>query len=144
MNVLIAENDGMQRRLACDAVADLGMNVCAADGGLLALETLAARRNIDLLVTDVSLPVIEGYRLVDMAKIRLPNLKIIYLAADRYEAECKIGRVHGEIIAKPYVCCQLQKAVARAFAATPGAICGMLAQHAHLFAGCSVVAPVLI
>jgi CheY-like chemotaxis protein len=144
MNVLIAEHDGMQRRMACDAVSDLGMNVCAADGGLLALETLAARRNIDLLVTDVSLPVIEGYRLVDMAKIRLPNLRIIYLADDRYVAETKIGRVHGEIIAKPYVCCQLQKAVARAFATTPDAICGVLARHAHLFDGCSASVPVLI
>ncbi len=143
MNVLIAEHDGMQRRLACDAVSGLGMSVCSADGGLLALETLASRRNIDLLVTGVSLPVIEGYRLVDMAKVRLPHLKVIYLADDRYEAECKMGRVHGEIIAKPFVGCQLQKAVARAFATTPGAICGLLAEHAHLFIGCAASVPVL-
>ncbi len=52
-----------------------------ADSGEAALEVInSARQTIDLLITDVVMPKMDGSTLTKQVRIRLPTLKVIYIS----------------------------------------------------------------
>jgi CheY-like chemotaxis protein len=61
--------------------------VVEAAGGLQALGTLAVDTLIDLLVTDLSMPGIDGFTLIDEARRLRPGLPAMVLTGFAAEAE---------------------------------------------------------
>jgi CheY-like chemotaxis protein len=66
----------------------------------LALQHLESERPIDLLVTDIVMPQrVNGLALGRMARLRRPNIKIIYLTA--YDIPNISNEALGPILRKP-------------------------------------------
>jgi signal transduction histidine kinase len=77
--VLVVEDDEVVRRLILDVLADLGFDVIEALDGKAGLDSLLSDARIDLLITDVGLPKLNGRQMVDLAKERRPRLRTLFI-----------------------------------------------------------------
>ena len=59
---------------------DLGCEVITATGGTDALEKLSTNPRIEILITDINMPGMDGYELAERAKRMRERLKIIVLS----------------------------------------------------------------
>jgi signal transduction histidine kinase len=107
--ILVVEDDSLMRRLAADALHELGYTVFEAESAANALATLDRVADIKLLFTDVVMPDINGRKLADEAVRRRPGLKVIFTTG--YTANAV---VHGGVldqgvnfISKPFTLDQL-------------------------------------
>ena len=91
--ILVVEDDLLMRRLAADALHELGYTVFEADGAADALATLDRVADVKLLFTDVVMPDINGKRLADEAVRRRPGLKVLFTTG--YTANAV---VHGGVL----------------------------------------------
>jgi len=66
------------RQLTVDSLRELGYTVLHADGGAAALQQLDATANIDLLLTDIVMPGMDGRQLAAEATNRHPELRVLY------------------------------------------------------------------
>jgi signal transduction histidine kinase len=107
--VLVVEDDTLMRRLAADALHELGYTVFESDNAADALATLDRISDIKLLFTDVVMPDINGKKLADEAVRRRPNLKVIFTTGYTANAVVHGGVLdHGvNFIAKPFTLDQL-------------------------------------
>jgi CheY-like chemotaxis protein len=103
--VLLVEDDAGVREVAARALRDGGYRVLAASGAGEAME-LAARAPgpVDILVTDVVMPGVNGKALAQELLLRLPSMRVLYVSG---YADDILGR-HGvlepglEFLAKPF------------------------------------------
>lgn len=61
MNILLVDDEAVQRLLIGDILEDQGWNVICAESGVDALEKLASE-TIDLIISDVYMPVMDGLK----------------------------------------------------------------------------------
>lgn len=76
--VLVTEDEPMVRAVVAETLLDAGYTVQEAGDGMEAMETLAAG-SIDLLITDIQMPRMNGYQLAEAAMARWPKLKIMLM-----------------------------------------------------------------
>jgi CheY-like chemotaxis protein len=105
--ILIVDDSGISRKVVqhCLEYSGLkGREFLHADNGISALAVLDTQP-IDLLVTDLSMPVMDGHQLLRVMSSRpeLAGVKVIVstsLASGAWEAELKRFRV-GAVVRKP-------------------------------------------
>lgn len=91
---------------------DLGHRVIEANSGQDALDRLAAEPEIDLLITDQSMPGMSGSELIVAARISRPDLPVIL--ATGYDGPADAD-AHGVTrLSKPFNFAELEAAVAGA------------------------------
>jgi len=78
--ILIVEDDATVRSIISDALKDLGYNVLLAADARPAITLLQSDHPIDLLVSDVVLPHVNGRKLAEMARALRPNLKVLFVS----------------------------------------------------------------
>ncbi len=79
--VLLVEDEKMVRRLAKRILEQQGYGVISADSGAQALQLCAQREGaIDLLLTDVVMPEMNGRELCELLRERLPGLRTLYMS----------------------------------------------------------------
>ena len=79
--VLLVEDEDAVRLFAARALKNKGYAVIEAKNGEKALEAVeAAGRRLDLLITDVMMPAMDGPTLVKAARARFPDLKVIFIS----------------------------------------------------------------
>jgi PAS domain S-box-containing protein len=102
--VLVVEDEAAVRALVVDVLADLGYQPLEAMDGLAGLEILRSSRKIDLLVTDVGLPGLNGRQLADAARVLRPELKVLFVTGYAHNAAVGNGLLEPgmEIITKPF------------------------------------------
>jgi PAS domain S-box-containing protein len=76
--ILVVEDDPSVRLLALDVLTEIGYSPLEAAEAESALALLRSRR-IDLLVTDVGLPGLNGRQLADMAVKMQPHLRVLFM-----------------------------------------------------------------
>ncbi len=77
--ILVVEDEPAVREHSVSLLTDLGYRVLAAGDGEAALRILAQDDAVDLLFTDVGLPGgLTGRQLADAARVRRPELKVVY------------------------------------------------------------------
>ncbi len=113
--VLVVEDDALVRVAAVESLADLGLVAEEAETGRQALGLLAADGDIDLLITDVGLPDMDGHDLAAEALKLRPSLKIIL--ASGYSRPGPKPRSNGDLprdvvhLSKPYEPADLRRAI---------------------------------
>ena len=102
--VLVVEDDASVRMLVIEVLGELGYEAIERASADDALPVLASSRRIDLLVTDVGLPGLNGRQLADIAREHRPALPVLFMtgyaaAAARRTDFLATGM---EMIAKPF------------------------------------------
>jgi two-component system, cell cycle sensor histidine kinase and response regulator CckA len=115
--VLVVEDQEEVRSFAVKALAVRGYSVLQAAEGADAL-TVAQRHcgAIDVLLTDVVLPGMNGRELADRIRIARPAIKVIYTSGYSKDLISYRGVVHDDIsyMPKPYTADQLAAKVRQA------------------------------
>jgi len=79
--VMVVEDNDMVRQLTVDILTRHGYRVLAAAGGAACLELLDVHTGpLDLLVTDVVMPEINGKMLYQQVAQRIPGIKVLYMS----------------------------------------------------------------
>ena len=81
--VLLVDDDSLVLDVAASMLEDIGCEVVTAAGGAEALEKLSIDKRIDILITDVNMPGIDGYALAKYATQTRESLKVIRRESDR-------------------------------------------------------------
>ncbi|HET7881539.1 MAG TPA: ATP-binding protein [Acetobacteraceae bacterium] len=76
---LVVDDDAMVREVLAWQLAALGCRVTQASDGLAALARIDAGEHVDLLVTDYSMPGMNGLMLIEEARRRQPTLPALLL-----------------------------------------------------------------
>jgi two-component system cell cycle sensor histidine kinase/response regulator CckA len=77
--ILFVEDEAMLRAIAVEMLESDGFAVFDAGDGIEALEVLKANPQIGLLVSDVKMPRMDGYALVEAALAFKPDLKVLMM-----------------------------------------------------------------
>jgi PAS domain S-box-containing protein len=102
--VLVVEDEAVVRSLIVDVLDELGYHTIEAVDGPSGLEQLRALPRIDLLVTDVGLPGLNGRQLADAGRLLRPDLKVLFLTGYAHNAAVGNGLLEPgmDIITKPF------------------------------------------
>lgn len=119
--VLVVEDHPMNRTLIEKMLSKLGLQVLVAEHGQEALNLLAAGAEVDIVLTDLQMPVLDGFataaelRRLEAAhpgSRRMPIIALTANAFDETREECmRVGI--DDFLAKPVVMQQLQATMAR-------------------------------
>ena len=101
--VLVVEDELSIRMLVAATIRRLGCQVLEASDGLSALRLLQSREQIDVLVTDVGLPGLDGRQLAEAGRTLRPDLSVLittgYIGAHMEDWQLPPGV---ELIGKPF------------------------------------------
>ncbi|CAI8811277.1 PAS domain S-box protein [Pseudomonas chlororaphis] len=120
--VLVVDDDSLVLTSTTLLLEDLGHQVLCAMSGTQALQRFAEYPAIDLMITDLAMPVMDGGQLASAVRLLRPDLPIILASgyAQRLEGlAAALPRVP-----KPYTQLQLIEALAQAVGQTPGSLKG--------------------
>jgi signal transduction histidine kinase len=102
--VLVVEDDDTVRTLVVEVLGELGYATREAPDGPSGLRILQSEARIDLLVTDVGLPGLNGRQLADQARLARPDLKVLFMTG--YAENAAFGAGHlapgMQMITKPF------------------------------------------
>lgn len=101
--ILIVDDEPALRNLASDILNSQGYSIFCAENGLAALEILK-NNSIDLVLTDMVMPTMDGYQLITEMKKQYPQIKI--LIASGFNDEQSSDNIDSDLIdnqlRKPY------------------------------------------
>lgn len=102
--VLVVEDEPVIREMVVEVLADFGYDLMQASDGLAALAIIESDVALDLLITDVGLPGINGRRLAEKARRQRPALKVLFITG--YAEDATFGQIAteegAEMLPKPF------------------------------------------
>jgi CheY-like chemotaxis protein len=122
--VLIADDEESMRLLVARAVGMDGHDTVTAEDGAEALEILVRENGaFDLLLTDIKMPVMDGFALALTAARDFPDLTILLMTgfADQRERASGLNAIVHDVVTKPFSVADIRNAVASALASRKGA-----------------------
>ncbi len=115
--ILLVEDEDMVRAVAERALTRNGYSVVTAENGEAALEVLEGREDIDLLISDVVMPVMDGPTMVRKVRSERPQMPVIFMsgyAEEQLRKMIDLDNVH--FLPKPFSVQQLAEAARDALA----------------------------
>ncbi|MCE7795671.1 PAS domain-containing protein [Sphingobium sufflavum] len=102
--VLVVEDEAVVRGLIVEVLGELGYRAIEAADGVKGLEILRSDQRIDLLVTDIGLPGLNGRQVADGARIGRPDLKVLFMTGYAENAALASGFLEPgmAMITKPF------------------------------------------
>jgi CheY-like chemotaxis protein len=102
--VLVVEDELAVRELVLDVLGDLGYQALEAVDGPSGLRILQSDARIDLLVTDVGLPGMNGRQVAEAARQHRPDLKVLFITGYAENAAITAGFLAPgmEMMTKPF------------------------------------------
>ena len=102
--VLVVEDEAVVRGLIVEELSELGYVALEAADGPRGLEALQSARRIDLLITDMGLPGLNGRQVADAARAIRPGLKVLFMTGYAENAALASGFLEPgmEMITKPF------------------------------------------
>lgn len=102
--ILVVEDDDSVRMLVVDTLSELGYRVVEAVDGTQALPVIEGKGRIDLLVSDVGLPGLNGRQLAEIAIAARPSLNVLFITgyAAAAAARAEFLAPGMEMITKPF------------------------------------------
>jgi len=102
--VLVVEDEPVVRAVILEMLSEQGYRTLEAVDGRSGLKILRSGKQIDLLVTDVGLPGMNGRQLADQARETRPDLKILFITGYAESVAISEGFLQPgmEMITKPF------------------------------------------
>jgi signal transduction histidine kinase len=103
--VLVVDDEPAVRMLVTETLDELGYTAIEAPDGPSALRILQSSSRIDLLITDVGLPGLNGRQLADAARVTRPGLRVLFMTGYAHNAAISRGGLLDpgmEILTKPF------------------------------------------
>jgi signal transduction histidine kinase len=102
--VLLVEDDSSIQAIILDLLSDLGYRMLKADSGPGGLEILETTPQVDLLITDIGLPGMNGRQLADAARRTRPDIKVLFITGYAETALFEEGKLDKgmQVMAKPF------------------------------------------
>ena len=115
--ILSVDDDEDLRELVGDVLTGAGFRVLSADSAESALLVLESDEPIDLIVTDVVMPGLNGMALARLARRLRPEVRILYSSA--FWPHIVTEPADRDLVRKPYLPKQLIDRVRRSLLAGP-------------------------
>ena len=102
--VMVVEDDPAVRMLVLDLLRELGYQAHEAEDAKTALPLLESGLRVDLLVTDVGLPGMNGRQLAEIGRQYRPGLKVLFITGYAEHAAVRGGFLDSgmQMITKPF------------------------------------------
>lgn len=112
-HVLVVEDDPHVRQLLCQALDENGFPCQSAADANEGLKVLRSAQPVDLLITDVGLPGMNGRQLAEIARSLRPRLPVLFITGYAETAMAREGFLGADmhLICKPFELQQLQARV---------------------------------
>ena len=107
-NILVVDDEPALRDLAKEILSMHGFNVICANNGSHAMDMLKSNK-VSLIISDVIMPVMDGYQLVDQVQNMYPDMKILLTSGftDRRTLDLKEEKKKRKLLYKPYTSVEL-------------------------------------
>jgi signal transduction histidine kinase len=102
--VLIVEDDSAVRQLVCEVLGELGYRYIEAADASSAIPLIHSAQRIDLLISDVGLPGMNGRQLAEIGRQLRPGLKVLFITGYAEHAAVRGGFLDAgmQMITKPF------------------------------------------
>ena len=111
LNILFVEDDTAVREAVARMLTDSGFRVLAATDGYDAVRLLT-ENHVDLLITDIVMPDLDGVELAKQAKGMRPNIKVLFATGYGEKAVAERDAMqHGRVVLKPLRQAELMREV---------------------------------
>jgi hypothetical protein len=101
--VLVVEDEPLLLMIVSETLRDADYTVWEASNAEIALNILKSESDIDLLISDVKMPGMNGYQLVDASLALRPGLKVVLMTGYAQEPIPKNIRDAGiQVLYKPF------------------------------------------
>jgi PAS domain S-box-containing protein len=102
--VLVIEDETVVRGLIVELLRELGYHTLEAIDGPSGLDVLRSKQRIDLLITDIGLPGLNGRQVVDAIRGERPDLKVLFMTGYAENATRSAGFLEPgmAMITKPF------------------------------------------
>ena len=119
--VLLVEDEEFVRAFVDRVLRESGYDVLAAENGEQALELLEGADRVDLVVTDVMMPRMNGRQLSDALLARQPDLRVLFISGYTGDAIADRGLIDSSMafLQKPFTVESLQRKVREVLDAAP-------------------------
>jgi signal transduction histidine kinase/CheY-like chemotaxis protein len=120
-SILLVDDDDLVRTVTAAMLQDLGYTVRDVGGGDAALDVLAHDVPVDILLTDLAMPGMNGTQLATIAKACRPDLSIVFISgyADQIGDTVSPG---GHLIRKPFRADELYRTIEAVIAERQGVL----------------------
>lgn len=109
-NILLVDDDDLVRAVSAAMLRDLGYHVRDVSDGEAALTILAAGAEMDILLTDLVMPDMNGSQLAALAQERREDLSVVFISGYAEQAEFVLPPDH-RLINKPFTVGDLHAAI---------------------------------
>jgi len=113
--LLVVDDDDAVREITTNFLRDAGYRVLEANGGPVALALLQTAEKVDLVVTDLAMPGMDGVELAHALRATRPNLPVVFVTgyADQHDLAGEI------VVQKPFTAVTLNSAMLEALGRRP-------------------------
>jgi signal transduction histidine kinase/ActR/RegA family two-component response regulator len=102
--VLIVDDEADIRMGCVEVLKEAGYTVIEANDGISGLDVLNSDIRIDLLISDIGMPGLNGKEMVDRARLKRPSLPVLYMTG--YAEKSVFGNGHvdegAQLLSKPF------------------------------------------
>ena len=112
LGILVVDDEPALRDLAKEILSMHGFNVICANNGSHAMDMLKSNK-VSLIISDVIMPIMDGYQLVDQVQKKYPEIKILLTSGftDRRTLDQKDEEKKRKLLYKPYTSVELLRRV---------------------------------
>jgi PAS domain S-box-containing protein len=116
--VLLVEDDPSVRLLIGEVLSELGYRVLEASDANAAIKVLESGRSIDMMISDVGLPGMNGRQLAEVARAYHPNVPVLFVTGYAENAAIRAGYLgtNMAMISKPFQVEELAAKIGEMFA----------------------------
>ena len=99
--ILVAEDEAIVRLLVVETLRSCGHTVLEAADGQAALDMIQTCADLDLIVSDIRLPKMDGFAVTRAARALRPDLRLVFLTG-YIRCELPLDLSPATIIRKPF------------------------------------------
>lgn len=104
LKLLFIEDEEELLKIICDALKKLGINYLTATNGKEGLEVLANNSDIDVIITDINMPIMNGLEMIKELNKQGSKIPVVVMSAHTEEEYIDEAKVQGisEYLLKPF------------------------------------------